>query len=234
MIELIDERNQKLWNEIRETHHVEFNYSSRVEYSCYSEGTNITFFVNSDNLCKDSFTHEMLHVYLRIKGFYFGGSITNLFAGHRLLSTTISEELIEHIGNCLDHIKMLPIYLDMGFEREKFLLDYDLYKCTQEEINLFKKFYRTGNKINIQAVDSYIGRLVSILADPNEKFNYSKDLENLKKIDPLLFQIVERLINHTKEIRVENREFLEDDYLTVTGNFYENLKKWIAHNKLHS
>lgn len=232
MIELIDHRNQNLWNQIQENHDIEFRDSPNEEYSCYSQGNNIIFFINRNDLRKDSFTHEMLHVYMRMKEFYFGSSLTNQLAGHSLLSSLISEELIEHIGNCLDHIKMLPIYLELGFERENFLLDYHLYKSSDEEINQFKRFYKIGNKINVSAVDPFIGRVVSILADPNDTFDYSNDLEKLKNIDPLLFQIVERLINHTKELKVENREFLDDDYLTVIGNFFENLKKWITHNKI--
>jgi len=233
MIELIDERNENLWNLIQENHKIKFEDSLSNEYACYSQGNNITFYIDRNDLRKDSFTHEMLHVYMRIKEFYFGSSLTNTLAGHKLLSSIISAELIEHIGNCLDHIKMLPIYLEMGFDRKKFILDYDLYKCTNEEISQFKKFYRTGNKINTQVVDPYIGRIISILADPNDKFNYSKDIEKLKKIDPLLFQIIERLINHTKQLKVENRELFDDNYLTVIGNFYENLKKWISYNKIN-
>ena len=232
MIELIDYRNENLWNQIQESHNIEFEDSANEEYSCYSQGNNIIFYINKNDLRKDSFTHEMLHVYMRMKEFYFGSSLTNQLASNSLLSSLISEELVEHIGNCLDHIKMLPIYLEMGFEREHFLLDYHLYKCTNEEISQFKKFYKIGNKINLNAVDPYIGRIVSILADPNDTFDYSSDLEKLKNIDPLLFQIVERLTNHTKELKVENRAFLDDDYLTVIGNFIENLKRWIAHNKI--
>lgn len=232
MIELIDFRNQKLWSQIQESHTIEFEDSLNEEYSCYSQSTNIIFYINKNNLCKDSFTHEMLHVYMRMKEFYFGSSITNLFAGSRVLNSIISPALIEHIGNCLDHVKMLPIYLEMDFDREKFILDYNSYKCTDEEINQFQKIYKKGNKINNGAVDPYIGRIVSILADPNDKFDYSTHIEKLKKIDPLLFRIVERLINHTKELKLENIQLLDDKYLTVTGNFYENLKKWISSNKI--
>jgi hypothetical protein len=232
MIELIDYRNQNLWSQIQENYTIEFKDSLNEEYSCYSQGNNIIFYINRNNLCKDSFTHEMLHVFMRIKEFYFGSSITNLLASNRILNSIISPALIEHIGNCLDHVKMLPVYLEMAFDREKFILDYNLYKCTDEEINQLQKFYKKGNKINTEAVDSYIGRLVSILADPNDKFDYSKHIEKLKKIDPLLFRIVERLINHTKELKLENKKLMDDNYLTVTGNFYENLKKWITSNKI--
>src|SRR6476620_7096185 len=111
----------------------------------------------------------------------------------------MSDRLLEHMGNCLDHVKMLPIYLEMGFDRKKFIVDYDVYKCTNEELLEFKKQYRIGKKINLNAVDSYIGRIVSVIADPNDEFDYSKDIVELKKIDPYLYQVVEKLYNDCKE-----------------------------------
>jgi len=229
---LIDFRNQNLWHQIKEKYSIEFQDSFSDEYSCYTQDNHAVFYVSKNNLCKDSFTHEMLHVHMRIKEFYFGGAISNLLAGSRILSSMISPALIEHIGNCLDHVKMLPLYLEMGFDREKFIVDYNLFKSTSEEINQFQKFYRKGKNINIQMVDPFIGRIVSILADPNDGFDYSDHIEKLKKIDPLLFRIVERLLEHTKELKADNIKLMDDTYLTVTHNFYENLKKWVTSNKI--
>lgn len=232
MNELLDSRNQNLWNQISEKYNVSFEDSNNGEYACYSYDNNIIFYIDKTNLCKDSFTHEMLHAYLRLNDCYIGGGLQNTINSSRILSSILSSRLIEHMGNCLDHIKMLPIYLELGFSREKFILDYDEYKCTDEEIQILKKHYRNGKKINLNAVDSYVGRIVAILADPNNTFDYSNDLNQLRKIDSQLFQIIERLINHWKEIKVENRKLLEDDYHTVLSGFYENMKNWISNNRI--
>ena len=125
---------------------------------------------------------------------------------------------------------MLPIYLELGFDRKKFIMDYDLYKCTDEDIRQLNKFYKIGKKINLKAIDQYIGRLTAILCDPNEDFNYSSDLNKIQKIDPLLYKIIERLVNHTKEIKVLNRTIYEDNHRTVIFNFYQNLTKWLSQN----
>ncbi len=232
MKELLDERNQKLWDEISEYYEVEFIDSSNGEYGCYTESKNVVFTINKNNMCKDSFTHEMLHAYLKIHEFYIGNSIYLTLSGSKLFSSILSPLLIDHIGNCLDHIKMLPLYLELGFERQKFIQDYFEYKCTTEELRNFEKSYRTGKKINLEAVDPYIGRLVAILCDPNDKFNYSNELKRLRKVDDLLYRIIERLINHTKEIKLVDRKPFEDCYRTVSGNFYNNLKVWATQNKL--
>lgn len=234
MRELIDFRNEKIWNQINENYLVQFQDSLSNEYGCYMINNSVTFFIDKTNLCKDSFTHEMLHVFMGINNLYFTSSLKLTLPQSKILSENLSSELIEHIGNCLDHIKMLPIYLELGFDRKKIIMDYDLYKCTDEEIWQLNKFYKIGKKINLKAIDQYMGRLIAILCDPNEDFNYSSDLNKLQKIDPLLFKIIERLIDHTKELKVIDRNIYEDNHLTVIANFYKNLTNWISKNNFTS
>jgi hypothetical protein len=234
MEELVDSRNEKLWKEINENYIIEFEDSLNTEYGCYTVNNKVIFFIDKNNLCKDSFTHEMLHVLMGMKDLYFSSSLKLTFPQSIILSKNLSSELMEHIGNCLDHIKMLPIYLELGFDRKKFISDYDCYKCTAEEISEFNKIYRIGKKINLKALDPYIGRLVAILCDPNQDFNYSSDLNKLQKIDPLLFKIIVRLIDHTKEVKVLDRTIFEDDHRTVISNFYKNIVNWISQNSFTS
>ncbi len=234
MEELLDFRNQNLWNEINQKYIVEIEETTNKEYSVYSINNSATFFINKNNLCKDSFTHEMLHVYMEIKDLYFSSSLKLTLPQSKILSENLSPQLIEHIGNSLDHIKMLPIYLELGFDRKKFIIDYDQYKCTNEEIMIFNKYYKIGKKINLKVIDAYIGRLISILCDPNSDFDYSSDLKKLEKIDPLLFKIIVRLINHTKEVKVLDRTIFEDNHRTVISNFYKNMINWISKNSFTS
>jgi hypothetical protein len=232
MKDLLDERNRGLWNDINEKFTVTIQNSYTGNYGCYSQNSDIIFYIDPNNLCKDSFTHELLHVYLRLKEFYIGASLTNTIMGSKILSMILSDKLIEHMGNCLDHVKMLPLYLEMGFDRKKFIVDYNLYKCTDEELLEFKRFYRNGKKVNVNLVDPYIGRIVAILADPNDELDYSKDLEKLKQIDSHLYQIIERLITHWKEVKIQERNIWEDDHTTVTYNFYQNMKTWMSNTKI--
>lgn len=172
MKELIDSRNEKLWNTLTDKYNISIKDSNNDEYSCYSENDDITFYIVRDNLCKDSFTHEMLHVYLRMNDCFIGAGLKNTIWQSKILTSMLSFDLLEHMGNCLDHIKMLPIYLSMGFEREKFILDYNIHKCSPEELTSLKRNYRQGKKVNPKAVDLYIGKFFAMLADPNDSFNY--------------------------------------------------------------
>ena len=234
MKELIDSRNEKLWNTLTDKYNISFKDSNNDEYSCYSENDDITFYIVRDNLCKDSFTHEMLHVYLRMNDCFIGAGLKNTIWQSKILTSMLSFDLLEHMGNCLDHIKMLPIYLSMGFEREKFIIDYNIHKCSPEELTSLKRNYRQEKKVNPKAVDLYIGKYFAMLADPNDSFDYSNQLESLAKIDPLLYHINKRMIDFWHEIKIEDRQIMDDDYHSVLFEYYDNLKKWISKNKFAS
>lgn len=223
----IDSRNQNIWNKIQSKFQIGFEDSLDENYGCYCQNDNVIFYINKNNLCIDSFTHEMLHVYLRLREFYFGGALQMNLGYDSIFSQIFSANLIEHIGNCLDHVKMLSLYIDLGFERRKFISDYDLFKCTDLEILNLQRFYKVNNAVNSKLAGTYIGKLVSIFADPNDSFDYSTHLSELQKIDPHLYKIVEDLFDQTKSIKIENRLSYENSYSTVVFNFKENLQTWI-------
>lgn len=233
MNQLIDNRNKLLWIEMQNKFKISIQNSTNFSYHSYAEKDNITIFVNPNDLSPDSFTHELLHIHLRSKECFLTGSMKNLIASNFTLSKILSDALIEHISNCLEHIKMLPIYLKMGFDRTKFIEDYNLYKATSNEIEHFETLYRNNAEINLSLVDPYIGRIFSILADPNEDFNYEADLIRLKKIDAELYKIIQKMFEHWKEIKLEDRQIYDDDYRVVTYNFYEDLEQWMLSNNIN-
>lgn len=233
MKELIDSRNSILWTQLKAKFNITFNESVNGEYSCYSQNEDVMFYIVRDNICKDSFTHEMLHVYLRMNGCFISGGLQNTINKSKILTSMLTYDLIEHMGNCLDHIKMLPNFLNMGFERKKFLLDYEINKCSDEELVSLKRNYKIGNKVNPIAVDFYIGKIFAMMADPNDSFDYSPQLSIFEKIDPLLYGITMRLIDRWIEIKIEDRQIMDDDdYHSVLFEYYENMKEWISKTKI--
>lgn len=229
MGELIDHRNEKLWNDLNQVFNIVLEESINNEYSCYSENKDITFFIVKENPCKSSFTHEMLHVYLRMKECFIGAGLKHTIWQSKILTSILSENLLEHIGNSLDHIKILPIYLRMGFEREKFIIDYDTNKCTPFELASLKQNYRIGKKVNPEAVDLLIGKFFAIMADPNNSIDYSKQLTSLQKIDPLLFDINQRMVSLWQKVDIEVDNV---DYNSVLNEYYKDFKGWLSKNKL--
>ncbi len=230
MKELIDYRNSTLWDEINSKYNVTF-HDSHDNYGVYSINNDVTFYINKSNLCIDSFTHEMLHVYFRLQECYISSSLKVQISQSKILSSIFSEKLIEHIGNCLEHIKMLPLFLEMGFDRTKFIVDYYDNKCSDTEVIEIKQNFKICNNFSFQAIDLFIGKIFAMAADPNNTINYSTQYKNLSKIDLMLYQINMQMISHWTSINLEDKDILNDDYNTVVWKYYENLKRWITKNR---
>lgn len=230
--QFIDERNLELWNSLNSKFNIKIEQSKNSEYSCFTQNNDAILFIDENNICKDSFTHELLHIYLKEKEFFLGSSLKLTIAQSRILSRIFSEALLEHIGNCLDHLKMFEIYKDLGFRQEKFILDFYDYKCTEFEINDLSTKYKIGNKLNTNSVDFYIGKLVAILCDPNIENDYQKPLTIFKKLDTNLYSIVEKLVEDTKTYNLNNEDIFVS-YRDISSDFYTNLITWIKKIKYH-
>lgn len=229
--QFLDERNSELWNYLSINFNINIEQSKNREYSCFTHGNDVILYVDENNICKESFTHELLHVYLKDKEFFLGSSLKLTILQSRILSRLLSEALIEHIGNCLDHLKMFEIYKSMGFCQEKFILDFYEHKCTDIEINILNRNYKKGNKINTNIIDFYIGKLVAILCDPNLENDYQKQLVIFKKLDMKLYSLVENLIESTKTYNLNNED-ISISYRNISNEFYSNLISWIKSNKI--
>jgi hypothetical protein len=231
---LVNNRNQFLWDEIKNYYNIKFEKSTKNEYAVFQQSKNVTFYVDENNLCPDSFTHEMLHVYLSLNEIHINGALKLRLLGDDFFSSILSPNLVEHIGNCLEHIKMLPIYLEMGFDREKFILDYDVFKCQDDELKNFELYYSNKAIINKNAIDPFIGRIVAILADPNISFDYSSQLKRLQKVDTKLFLVITNLFKNWKDLKIKDKALLDDDYTDVMNLFINELNEWKRTNSFKS
>ena len=100
MNEFIDYRNIDIWKLLSENYNIQIEQSKNDEYSCFTLNSDATIYVDLNNISPDSFTHELLHIYLKYKEFYLGSSIKNFIRQDEILSILLSEKLLEHIGNC--------------------------------------------------------------------------------------------------------------------------------------
>ena len=229
--QLIDIRNSALWESLNSTHLITLQPSANHEYGCYTEGNTAIVYVDFGNICKDSFTHELLHILLKQKQFYLSASLQLTMNGSKILKRILSPELYEHIGNCLEHVKMFDIYVDLGFEPQKFLYDFDDYKCKEDELSQIRKYYKPHNRLNVNSVDFYIGKLVAMLCDPNENHDYSKPLRIFKSLDNNLYKAVEELIDDTKRYNLDTEDVLVS-YRDISNAFYSKVVQWIKVNKV--
>jgi hypothetical protein len=228
--QLIDSRNRNLWDDISAKYTVQLTASTNNEYSCYTQNQTAIIYVPK-RLCVDSFTHELLHIYLRMKDIYITSALIRLIASNERVKKISSSELIEHIGNCLCHIKMLPVYIGLGFDKQHFLEDFYTHKCSDAELASIKNNFKTLWMYNSKAIDLFIGKFIAMKADPNSSNDYSSYLNELMKIDKELYVVLDNLYNDWLTIDIEKEDIMHN-YCDVAMKFYQELNAWATDKTL--
>jgi hypothetical protein len=227
---LVDNRNSSLFEELNKHYEIKIEWVDHTEeYGCYSKNHQSTIYVPKTKICPASFTHELLHIYLRSKGVFIGARLKRKFQASKILLKIYSEQLSEHVGNCLDHMKMLPIYIELGFDRTKFIHDYEKHKFTNHHAEIIEKYWKAGEHYNAQIIEFYLDRYFAAKACPNDEIDYSTNLNKLKKLDKHLFQINEKLIKRWKAMEIEtvSENAETDNYITIAEDYISEMKNWV-------
>jgi len=223
---LIDDRSQKLWEYINQNLTVDIQLTKNtLEYGCYFINDTATIYVPKNNLDKNSFAHEMLHLKIRCKKIFLGSNLTRNIQASQNLRNIFPDELIEHITNCLDHMRMLPEYLEMGFDRKKFILDYEQDKLLDKELAELKYHYNSQRE---KARDIFIGKYFAAKACPNIDHNYEKNLNQLKELDTNLYIIQETLVNDWMKLDFDTDDILADSYIEASIKYIESMEAYYS------
>lgn len=226
---LIDSRNQDLFYMVCSKFAVNFEFSPVGHHSIYTIGNQITFYIPEGDYCVDTFSHELLHGYMDYCGVNITGNLKNNISGSNLLSKIFDTDLIEHMTNSIAHTLMLPIFLDRGFERKKFLSDYEDFKAEPGLVNQIGKLYKKGNQYHVQAISAFIGKYFAFRCDPNPAFDYQNELVQLKKIDAQLFRLLDDYFSKWAYYDFTDDEF--SLYREINASLYDNLKPWMSGKK---
>jgi hypothetical protein len=228
---LLDERNSNLWRELNSVHEIETQFDKRKEYRISSQNNKTTIYVPFNDINPASFTHELLHIFLRTKKVLIGGGLQLFINEKPNLSKIFPLTLIEHISNCLEHIKMLPQYLEMDFDRKDFLFDYAENKFTEKELkNLKSNFVSEDLSLpiyNASAISFFIGKYFAVKACPNIAFDYSDALNEMQKLDIDLFSILERFLNAWINFDYNDEDPVSGSYHFLMFDFLDEMGTWI-------
>lgn len=226
---LIDSRNQDLFEMVCSKFDVTFEPSYNGEHSIFTIQNQITFYIPVGVYSIDSFSHELLHGYIDYYGINITGSFKNTMSSSNLLSKIFDTALAEHITNSIAHTLMLPIFLERGFDRAKFLFDYETFKTEPSFIHKIGKLYKQGNQYNVSAVKNFIGKYFAFKCDPNPAFDYQIELSQLKKIDAQLYRILDDYFSKWSDYDFTNDEF--GLYREINMGLYDSLKPWLSGKK---
>jgi hypothetical protein len=228
---LIDNRNVDLWNALTKEFEIDIVREKRETCSVYTKNNKATISIPLAGVSCASFTHELLHIYMKKKEVFIGGGLKHYVMGNDVLSKFISGELTEHIGNCLEHIKMLPEFLRMGFDRKDFISDYSTNKLTDDDLKTLKKYFKTKRlfqqqEYNAIAVDFYIGKYFAATACPNLAYNYHKGLNELAGIDTDLYAVLDKFMADWDRFDYNDTDPITGGYHHILSGFVNNLTEW--------
>ncbi|RYE16310.1 MAG: hypothetical protein EOP45_17720 [Sphingobacteriaceae bacterium] len=222
---LIDSRNENIFKKVQSKFVLSFEPSYNGEHSVYTIGSSITFYIPIGVYSADMFTHELLHAYIDYHEAYIGVNFRNTMWQSNILKQLFDLRLAEHITNSIAHTLTLPHYLEMGYDRSMFLLDYHEFKTAPGFINQIAKYYKQGALYNLSAIRNFIGKYFAFKCDPNPTFNYDSELRQLRKIDSQLYQILENYF-----LRWTKYDFTADalsEYRDIHADFYTSIKPWM-------
>lgn len=233
----LDDTNRFLWEMMNQSFHITIDYSPEDCYANYLQNGNCIIYVpKMKEPDSASFTHELLHLYLPHHNIYIGGAVKGMLKDTYPLNNIFDNGLYDHVSNSLEHIKMLPLYLKMGYPIDKFLLDYNDKKLTDDDVDILYNTYKKGMfypNYNHLAINCYIGKFFAVKADINTDNHYDRQMALLDKLDHGLFSSLNNFWNGWIDYNIElKREVWDNDYHELVVVFVNDLVVWSKHKKI--
>jgi len=194
---LVDNRNIHLWQQMNKKFNItireswEPNYSVNIHKKKIFRRIKVFISVLNSDLCPASFTHELLHLHLASKQILIGDDLDKLILRNNNLCSLFSRDLRNHVSNCLEHIKMLPLYLELGYENEKFISDFHTKKMNPLEMNSLANGFSNIFSFDRGVVDLYIGKFFAMKACNNTTINYDIYYNEMENLDFELYKILD-------------------------------------------
>ncbi len=223
----LDPQLIELLSEVRKSYHVKFEEHNQPWAANHTINHDATIYYNPRRFSNDSIAHELLHVWLKTLGYFGSNHIYCSAEGDSKLSRIFSKQLCDHIGNCQDHMKMYPKYLEMGYAPEVYIENSMKEQCAMRDLNSL--VVANGNVVLGNHADVFIGNLIAIYAH-HIPMDYSAHLTKLKSINGELFQIVTAFWEDWERFDISNVGVLNSGF-NEYERFLSAMQEW-TENKI--
>lgn len=228
---LLDEKNTGLWQYLNERHRINIRRENRADYFASHSGGETVIHVPADRHDPACFTHELLHIYFWVNGIDTENSLQILIEKKEMLKRFCSRHLLEQVANYLEHLKMYPVFLRMGYRAESFYPGYHTWQLTNEDLQVIREHYRRRFFFQYYYHSYGIGRFIekyfAARACPNPGFDYSKQLQQLKAISPSLYGILNRFAENWTSFDVKSAQKpAASSYRLIVADFITELEHW--------
>jgi hypothetical protein len=163
-------------------------------------------------------------------GIFIGTDLALMVEKNEVLSKFYSRKLLDHTANYLEHMKMFPLFISMGYPAETFVADYHQPKLTNKDLQLIKEHFKSRIFFKFYyhtiGIGYFIEKYFAARACPNPEFDYSKQLQQLKKTAPLLFGILERFTENWMSFDEKSINHVTNSYRPIVTDFVTELEHW--------
>lgn len=221
---LIDSRNEDLWRTVNAHFKIILKDSQEANYMTNYSASGITILVNPDHKDPAPFTHEMLHLYMKYRQTYILRDMQQMTKEDHLLLHLFTSPVISHICNCLEHYKMLPMYLERGFDIKFFVEDFHQRLMEPEEMTTLKASYIKNGILDGKAVQTFIRKYFAMKSSCNQAYDYNPYYRELSEVDGQLFGILEKFWENWLSFKIGNPP---QEYQTMLEDFLQEMREWI-------
>ncbi len=220
----IDKKTLELLNDLKTDFDISFEVRDIDYCEVFQKSKTATIYYNPKIVNSESIAHELLHIWLNRFNYSIGNHIFLCTQSDRKLSKFLNKFLCDYIGNCCDHYKMYPKYLEMGYSPKDFIKDGLELKTSVTDIKKIRlKFIGIYNS---QSINLFIGCLFSILADHIKANDYAEHHKYLMDKDLALYNIVCDFWKKWEAFDIENIDPIYNSDLELTDNFIDGLTDW--------
>ncbi len=226
---LIDDKNIDLWNALNEIYEIELIASLEQNYMSKVSGNIATIGIAENDLNSTSFTHELLHLFLRSKNVNIVEDFYNALGKSESIKTLFSDGLKEHVAYCLELELMLPIFLKMGYENRLLTNDFHEPKMNRKMLDILLKRYTNNGAFDREAVDFFIGTFFAMKSCNNPAFKYHKYFIAFQELDKELYTLLSEFWLDWKTYDIEDSE---DSYDKIIQYFIEDITGWVSEKNI--
>ena len=225
--DLLDSKNKGLYEFVSQSLDLSLKETDEPYYGIYTKGSVAELHIPHGEASPSSFAHELLHAEIKIKGVHFS---TKLSVSERsLLVPIFSEDLSDHITNVLEHRKMYPKFISMGYKEDEFLADAHVPILNlQKSYSLVANLKDGAGRYYPKGIDWFIGKYLAVICSCFSFFNYEKELQYLKTSEPALTSILDALVARWDAYDIEKEgDPLADSCSLISSDFLNEIEEWI-------
>ena len=225
--QLIDDRNRQFWEEVNKHFNTSFIMYGGKEYSSCLHEKNADIFVPVNNISVEGFTHELLHIWLRARNIFITDFMLKRLKEEPLLYWSFSDHLFEQLGHSLEHVKLLPEFVKAGFEKEKFLDDYHVPKCSNFHLQIIEAgMAKPTKRIPLPCLDLYVSRFFAMKGCGNDTLGHEFYLKSMQSIRPDLFSLLENFWEQWLSFDIMQYDVMNYTFKKFTAAFVHDLGHW--------